>query len=239
MRADAMLNGLVFAGVGLATHYHTVDVYPWWSPRLEKIAQQGSHLFFRWPGYWGSARVVTNRVVPEPSAALFAALDPAVAQPIETAGTDLGLSVGRQDLPASPGPVPVKGYAEANVGAGESAALVPTSRRLEAAAKPNSRPIDAAIGTPALLGNRVLRMFPEDSVFYLQVVPGSKDATRRQVAEMLCGGRPQCRVYGWTDAQSAPATSQADPRSIARPDFTFIRKPPSLGQPTPSTVTAF
>lgn len=44
--ADLMLNGLVFAGVGLATHYHTEAVYPWWSPKLEKIARVGTHLFF-------------------------------------------------------------------------------------------------------------------------------------------------------------------------------------------------
>ena len=53
-RAQEALGGLVFAPVGLATHYHTNAVYPYWSSELEKIAGVGSHLFFRWPGYWGS-----------------------------------------------------------------------------------------------------------------------------------------------------------------------------------------
>lgn len=49
------LNGAVYRPVGLATHYHTNWVRPYWSPSLEKLAQVGTHLFFRWPGYWGSA----------------------------------------------------------------------------------------------------------------------------------------------------------------------------------------
>ena len=54
-RAQEALGGLVFAPVGIATHYHTDWVYPWWSPKLTKIAQVQTHLFFRWNGYWGSA----------------------------------------------------------------------------------------------------------------------------------------------------------------------------------------
>lgn len=53
-RAEQALKGYVFAAVGTATHYHTDWVYPAWSPQLLKIAQIETHLFFRWPGYWGS-----------------------------------------------------------------------------------------------------------------------------------------------------------------------------------------
>ncbi len=48
------LNGAVYRPVGLATHYHTDWVRPYWSPSLDKITQVGTHLFFRWPGFWGS-----------------------------------------------------------------------------------------------------------------------------------------------------------------------------------------
>ncbi|MCB2048924.1 MAG: cell wall hydrolase [Novosphingobium sp.] len=51
--ADAALSGTVDATVGLATHYHTNWVYPYWSPSLRKLAQVGTHLFFGWPGAWG------------------------------------------------------------------------------------------------------------------------------------------------------------------------------------------
>lgn len=53
-RAEQALHGYVFGPVGNATHYHTDWVFPWWSPKLQKIAQVETHLFLRWPGYWGS-----------------------------------------------------------------------------------------------------------------------------------------------------------------------------------------
>lgn len=48
------LNGAVDARVGLATHYHTDWVRPYWSSSLDKLAQVGTHLFFRWRGFWGT-----------------------------------------------------------------------------------------------------------------------------------------------------------------------------------------
>lgn len=53
-RAETMLRGQVYAPVGNATHYHTDWVFPYWSPKLVKLARVETHLFFRWPGYWGS-----------------------------------------------------------------------------------------------------------------------------------------------------------------------------------------
>lgn len=49
-----MLSGLIDLKVGLATHYHTDWVRPYWVSSLEKIAGEGTHLFFRWPGFWGT-----------------------------------------------------------------------------------------------------------------------------------------------------------------------------------------
>lgn len=54
LRAAEALGGYVFKPVGLATHYHTDWVYPYWSPELDKLAKIETHLFFRWPGYWGT-----------------------------------------------------------------------------------------------------------------------------------------------------------------------------------------
>jgi hypothetical protein len=54
LRASEALGGRVYQPVGIATHYHTDWVHPWWSPKLLKVAQVDTHLFFRWPGYWGS-----------------------------------------------------------------------------------------------------------------------------------------------------------------------------------------
>lgn len=70
-RAGQALSGSVFAQVGSATHYHTDWVYPSWSPKLEKLTQVETHLFYRWPGRWGSAKSWTGYRGGEPS---FAAL---------------------------------------------------------------------------------------------------------------------------------------------------------------------
>lgn len=60
-RAEQALRGYVMAQVGTATHYHTDWVYPSWSPKLEKIAQIETHLFFRWPGRWGTNAAMIKR----------------------------------------------------------------------------------------------------------------------------------------------------------------------------------
>lgn len=54
-RASEMLGGAVFHDVGLATHYHTDWVHPVWSAEMDKIARVGTHLFFRWHGWAGTA----------------------------------------------------------------------------------------------------------------------------------------------------------------------------------------
>ena len=59
--ASAALSGAVFAPVGYATHFHTPWVAPYWAPTLEKIAQVGGHLFYRWPGGAGTPRAFTAR----------------------------------------------------------------------------------------------------------------------------------------------------------------------------------
>jgi hypothetical protein len=44
----------VASEVGLATHYHANYVYPYWAPKLTKLRQIGTHIFYRWPGVWGT-----------------------------------------------------------------------------------------------------------------------------------------------------------------------------------------
>jgi spore germination cell wall hydrolase CwlJ-like protein len=51
--AVAALSGAVDADVGMATHYHTKWISPYWAPRLAKLTQIGAHIFYRWPGDWG------------------------------------------------------------------------------------------------------------------------------------------------------------------------------------------
>lgn len=47
------LDGAVDISVGEATHYHADYVVPWWSGALQRVAQIGAHIFYRWPGSQG------------------------------------------------------------------------------------------------------------------------------------------------------------------------------------------
>ncbi|NCP23232.1 MAG: cell wall hydrolase [Erythrobacter sp.] len=60
-RAAEALGGYVHAPVGNATHYHADYVWPWWSPQLDKVAVEGPHIFYRWRGFWGTARALAAR----------------------------------------------------------------------------------------------------------------------------------------------------------------------------------
>ena len=78
--AAAMLKGLVYPQVGLATHYHTDWVLPVWSARLDKVRIEGTHLFFRFNGYWGTPAAYRGKVSGiEPAFAKLTALSPAHA----------------------------------------------------------------------------------------------------------------------------------------------------------------
>jgi len=99
--ADMMLSGTTDPKVGLATHYHTNWVRPYWSDSLEKIAIVDTHLFFRWPGYWGTPGAFRGTVSGnDAGVAKMAALSPAHAMaigasvPTELAGVDANAAVG-------------------------------------------------------------------------------------------------------------------------------------------------
>jgi spore germination cell wall hydrolase CwlJ-like protein len=66
--AEEALAGKVFAPVGWATHYHTSWVVPYWSSSLTKLANIGTHIFYRWEGGWGKPaafRFSPGRVEPQ------------------------------------------------------------------------------------------------------------------------------------------------------------------------------
>lgn len=79
--ADQALHGRVFGPVGLATHYHTRWVLPYWAPTMEKLTQIGAHIFYRWSGAAGAARSYEGRYAGgEPGAALETAPSPVLLE---------------------------------------------------------------------------------------------------------------------------------------------------------------
>lgn len=95
--AAAAIDGYVEKSVGAATHYHADYVAPIWAPQLAKIAQIGAHIFYRWPGAWGSTAAFTGRYVGEPYDP--AALRPPLRQAVLTDGSTVPV-----DDPALAGP---------------------------------------------------------------------------------------------------------------------------------------
>ena len=97
VNAEIILSGGVDPRVGLATHYHTDWVRPYWSDSLEKIAIVDTHLFFRWPGYWGTPGAFRGNVAGvEAPVAKMAALSPLhmAGLPPELAPTDVNAAAG-------------------------------------------------------------------------------------------------------------------------------------------------
>lgn len=244
-RADLMLKGFVFARVGLATHYHTVGVYPWWSPRLEKIAQVGPHVFLRWLGYWGSIGAV--RATPtgaEQSTALFAGLDfgqePESAAPMPRVEVDAGVldmakeTQGNAGAGAGAGAVPGRPRAAMQIDA-----VIPASRRL-APVRPHQEEalVAPAVQSSALVGARLLQMFADEGIFYVEMAPGVSKAQLRRTAELLCGGRAACRVYGWREGAPVPPQFRPGLASRPMPSFAYVREPRGKAAPNQSLADA-
>jgi hypothetical protein len=57
--ARQALAGAVYAPVGLATHYHTVAIHPYWADSLHAVTTIGAHIFYRWRGAAGQREAFT------------------------------------------------------------------------------------------------------------------------------------------------------------------------------------
>ena len=116
--AARALAGDVYAPIGLATHYHTVWINPYWAGTLDTVGRIGAHVFYRWRGGAGtrSAFTVAYRggepiAAPHPRAALPAAGDPmagdpaALARALEEQYQTARVAAEQQAQAASPAPV--------------------------------------------------------------------------------------------------------------------------------------
>lgn len=132
--AAEALSGSVYAPVGLATHYHTLWVNPYWAPTLDHIGTIGAHRFYRTRGASGQASAFTGG---------YAGLEPVVSGRTTPPPGDLTLPASAAMVPGGP----VIGYAPefavpARAGA-RSATSAPD-------AAPSATPSEAATGTGAV-----------------------------------------------------------------------------------------
>jgi len=84
--ARAALAGYVYTPVGLATHYHTIQVHPYWAPSLNYLLTIGAHRFYRLGGPAGAPATFNTAsyrggepvAAPKPRAPGLAAPDPSL-----------------------------------------------------------------------------------------------------------------------------------------------------------------
>ena len=108
--AAQALAGYVEPSVGLATHYHTIAVHPYWAPSLHFITTIGAHRFYSFMGRAGAAGTFRFAYLGgEPMAAPHArdpladkAADPVLDPLALQKSYDAGLSSAAQSGPPAP-----------------------------------------------------------------------------------------------------------------------------------------
>jgi hypothetical protein len=97
--AEQTLAGVRVAAIGPATHYHTVDVDPYWGASMLRVAQVGLHIFYRPNPHWTAPSLDDQ---PE-RAVLTKAVSPASANvKLVTAAVARSLEGGAPPLRAEP-----------------------------------------------------------------------------------------------------------------------------------------
>ena len=125
--ASEALGGSVYAPVGLATHYHTLWVNPYWASTLDHIGSIGAHRFYRNRGAGGQAAAFSTA---------YAGLEPMVsgrttAVPV-TYSAPVTATPGRPVIAYELDPVPVRQQAARGGAAKADAAPLPPSAPSEA-----------------------------------------------------------------------------------------------------------
>lgn len=193
--ARLMLSGAVYAPVGWATHYHTDWVFPSWSAKLDKVRQEGTHLFFRWRAFWGTPAAFRGRYAGneenQPKLASLSAfhIAPAVATDTGLAGQTINdaLLPGEQ-LPSRPLLIPNEGTAM----------------------------------PPAANGKRMFQNPMGDYHIYL-VSRSASPESLLSLSLKACGDRQYCKVMMWTDPAIVPAALPVSDQALSKLSFSYLR----------------
>lgn len=201
--AASALAGSVDPTVGLATHYHTDWVVPYWSSSLDKIAQVGTHLFFRFHGFWGQQAALRGPSgAVEPQIAKLAAMSPAHGQadtaslvmPKPADADILGLTTKFQSESANSGSPGVYG---------QDGGMVARA--------------------PNLRGSSLAASDPAGGLYGLKLNLSRAWASYAVVARTLCGTRTQCTVIGWIPDE-APVNIKEFRAKRSKALFSFHRE---------------
>lgn len=191
--AQGALAGAVYAPVGYATHYHTDWVVPYWSSSLDKITAVGTHLFFRWKGWWGTPRAFRgSRPVGEPVISRIARFA-AAHRDAPALASDSGLPVlpGKDDALARLAALP-------------------------------ARAIDSASVGKRFGPGRLVAIEPGGKSFLVELAARTSPDSWTDIAQAMCAGRPVCRVMAWP-AGSMPAAFPLSQLHLDRMAFAYIQ----------------
>ncbi len=191
--AEQMLSGSTDPRVGLATHYHTDWVVPYWSASLDKITAVDTHLFFRWKGWWGTPPAFRGtQGGAEPGIAKLAFLSPA-HQPAPVTSTSA--------------PDGERTYAPPDFSDLGGGALALGSAQVGERFGP------ARLTGINSAGNAFLMLLDTSAV------PGALEALARR----LCTGRAECRLLGWTRATDTPNRFPVPPDMLQSMSYAYLR----------------
>ena len=128
--AKRALTGVAVADVGRATHFHTTSVSPFWAPSMLRVAQVGTHVFYKFSPY---------RLRGAPSGS------PLLVKAVLTSGA----AGGSSDLKVSPSmeaaiEASLQPIADPKAKPGPAAASVPTPKPADAAALVAPQPASQA-----------------------------------------------------------------------------------------------
>ena len=243
--AQAALTGSVYKPVGHATHYHTDWVVPYWSSSLDKITSVGTHLFFRWTGWWGTPPAFTrNYAGAEPNIPKLARLSTAHVSDGTEATAPPMIGVAAADAaPDESGYVDLEGLANVRPGTAVSLKvgradvfIIAIARRATADSLKQlalsscaNRPVCKlmAWNDPAKLPDRLplgVRDVASMSFSYLR-----DQSTGFEKALWNCADFPRTDLSECMKAQVMPATSPGAPPAIVptlRPSQTLRADPP-------------
>jgi spore germination cell wall hydrolase CwlJ-like protein len=180
--ALAALAGAVDGDVGVATHYHADYVVPRWRDSLVKLGVVGPHLFYRWPGYWGSLAVL--RPLPwgsdEPHVLSLARLSPAH---VATVPDDDAVTQPRANLPANASLANIPSTMAAARLVGDGNGLAPRSGNARTGGTTDR--IEVVIDPAAFSGSYAVRAFGLCKDHPRCLVIGHNPATPDAVAFLL------------------------------------------------------
>jgi hypothetical protein len=199
--AGKALGGFVEKVVGTATHYHTDWVVPYWSGSLDKIAEVNTHLFFRWPGWWGQPGAFSGR---------YAGGEVMDARLLTLAGEAAAVPPGTLTATAE-----------------EMAVQAITDE----GAPPKNRPaLDVPGVAPASLKGNVVRLANDSGTeFGLELDPRAYPGSYAIVAYALCKAKPACIVAGWMRPELIPAALPVPVPALRTVSFLY-RKNVDLGR---------